>query len=145
MTQTSTAPAIKRALIEALREAGLDGVDIGYSWTKAMGRECIYGGAMSVEQEISSGRDADGNATRNETATINLHVRVSTPGGTAEEAEFRTVEIGAALEAYLAAHMPTVPGLLTVDIGGYDLASSFDDDGAFASATYPVRAESYLS
>lgn len=146
MTQTSNGPAIKAALIAALSDApGLDGVDVGYSWTQAMGRECIYGGAVSVEQSISSGRDAEGNVTRDEDVTVNLHIRVSAIGDTNEAAELRAIEIGAALETYLALHMPDLPGLLTVDVTGYDLASSFDDDGAFALCTYPVRAKSYLS
>lgn len=146
MTQTSNAPTIKAAIIDALREApGMGDVSVGYSWSAKMGRECIYGGSISVTQKVSSGRDDEGNATRDETAIIDIHVRVGNIGEDNEAAETRAVEIGAALEAYLAVHTPSVPGLLAIEVGGYALASSFDDQGAFALALYPVRADSYLS
>lgn len=145
-TQTSNAVAIKQAIIVALAAApGLSAVDVGYSWNRDMGREVVYGGAVSVQQMISGGRGATGNATRDETVTINLHVRVGTVGLTVEEAELRTLVIGAELEAYLAVNLPVVTGLLAVELEGYDLVSSFDDDGGFTLATYPVRASSYLS
>lgn len=149
MTTTSNAQAVKAGLITTLAaltdpSEALDGVQVTYSAPSKIERATIYGGRIDVDQTIVSGR-ASGSTTREERATILLHVRVYRVGGTPAEAEAAAVAIAAVVEDYLATTTPSVTGLLNAEVTGWALDSDEDDDGALAVATLQVRTESHIA
>lgn len=146
---TSNARAVKAKIITdltalAIPSGSLDGVQVAYAQPRNIDRQWIYGGKVTVDQEISSGRTG-ADTTREETATILLHIRAFMPGATCEDAETRALVIGAVLEGYFATTGPVVTGLLDASVAGWELDSDYDDDAALADLTYQIRTQSWIT
>lgn len=143
---TSNAQRVKAAIIGALADApGLSGVQVAYSLPRSPEREVVYGGGIDVDQKIGTGRSSEGNTTRDEDASIDLHVRVQLPGEDCEAVEARALELGEAVESHLALTTPDVLGLLDASVSGYELVSGVDDDSAIAVLTYHIQTTSYIT
>ena len=126
-------------------DTDLDGVQVAYGQPReGFEREGVYGGKITIAQDISAGRSA-GNSTREEHATIQFHVRVYQPGDTLAEVEARALVLGAVLEDYLAATLPAVTGLVELRVNSCELESGMDEEGSEAIATYTVTTTSVLT
>ncbi len=145
----TNATAAKRALIDALAALPvLAGVQVAYGYpARDVERELIYGGASRFTRTLDGMGGGMGGLAYAETVTVDLHIQVRVPGGTVEEAEGRTVELGAAVEEYLATHgrLDDLPGLLYAAVTGGELGYALDDDGVTSALQLQVEFTSYLT
>lgn len=134
------------AAIDAL--PALDGVTVGWSYSgKAHGstREYIYLGSASGP--VTAGAmAAGGRYLREESPVLQLHVLVEKLGQeTTQTAEARAIELGTAVEEYLAANWTLgVAGLLAARVVDEELDSAVDDDGAQAIYTLGIQLTSHV-
>ncbi|GAA4626616.1 hypothetical protein GCM10023196_035580 [Actinoallomurus vinaceus] len=135
--------AAKKALLAIVADTpALRGVQALYQWTGEAEREVIFCGKARFERE-----NADMAADPAETLTIDLHVGVAFPGGSAEEAETRAVQIGALIEAALTADPrlgERVPGLLFAEIASGEADVVPYDEEVRAEIVYQVSLLSHL-
>lgn len=135
--------AAKKALLAVVAEIpALAKVQTLYRWTGQAERELVFCGQARFEREI-----ADMAADPAETLTIDLHVGVAYPGGTAEEAETRAQEIGGLIEAALLADPrldEQVPGLLFTSIASGEADVVPLDEEVRAEIIYQVELRSHL-
>jgi hypothetical protein len=135
--------AAKKALLATVADMpALAKVQTLYEWNGQAEREVIFCGRALFERETS-----DMAADPAETLTIDLHMGVVFPGGSAEEAETRVVEIGTLVEQALVADSrlgERVPGLLFAEIitGTADVVSA--DEETRAEMIYQVTLLSHL-
>lgn len=148
----TNAVAAKRALIAkitALEIPGADGgvVQVAYSWPgERAEREVVHGGTATFEQNPAAFRGG-GRCPRDEEVTVEVHIAVTIPGGTEEDADLRVVEIGTPIEEAIAAD-PTLadaPDLVIARVDGGEIESGFNDDAAAALLTYRVILKSRLN
>lgn len=135
--------AAKKALLALVADIpALAKVQTLYQWNATSEREAIFCGTTRFERDTS-----DMGAHPAETLTIDLHVGVVFPGGSAEEAESRVIEIGGHIEQALVADPrlgERVPGLLFASIASGTTDVVPVDEETRAEAIYQVALLSHL-
>jgi len=139
-----SAVAAKRALLSLVADIpALQGVQRLYEWTGKAEREVIFCASVEFDRDA-----ADMGTGRSQDLTVALHVLVTLPGGSAEDAEDRAEEIGGLIEDALAKDNRLtdrgVPGLLEATIAGGQMQPAANDDGAIAELVYRVQFLSHL-
>jgi hypothetical protein len=135
--------AAKKALLAVVGAVpALAKVQTLYQWNGEAEREAVFCGSTRFEREIS-----DMGADPAETLTIDLHIGVVVPGGSAEEAETRAIEIGALVEQALVTDPrldDRVPGLLFTQIVSGMTEVVPNDEESRAEVIYQVTLLSHL-
>ena len=135
--------AAKKALLAVIADIpALAKVQTLYRWAGEAEREIVFCGTTRFEREIS-----DMAADPAEILTINLHVGVAYPGGSAEEAETRVTDIGNLIEAAFVADPrlgERVPGLLFASIVSGEADVVPLDEEVRAEVIYQVELRSHL-
>jgi hypothetical protein len=152
-TATNAAAARAALLGEAGQLQALPGladVKVAYSLPREIPRELVYGGQVIGPVGLAAMKGgAAGRIKREENLSLQIHVRVHTPGQTTTEAaDARAVEIGAAVEEYIAGNptLDNVPGLLLAAVEAIELdPGGVDDEGATAELTLQIALKSYLT
>lgn len=125
----------------------LSGVKVSYSPPRDLLREAVWGGRVAGPVALK-GFAGSVRVKRSEELSLQLHVRVWTPGQkTAETVEARAAAIGDVIALYLAANwtIGDLANLKSATVSALDLDSWTDDDGAGAVLTMTVDLMSYLS
>ncbi len=145
----TNAVVIKKALFDALEEAGLDDVQVSYGYPGPHAeRKLIHGGKVEGTQRYPVIRGGGGRHPRAEVLTFKVHIVVSLPGASVYEVELECSNLGTVLEEWLAGN-PNLAGhapesVLYGGIASVDLDSDSDDEGAIAVLTYDMTFESRL-
>jgi hypothetical protein len=139
--------AVKRHIIAVL--PGLLGIAGDYSYVGKHHdgeRDYLYLGSKAGGEMAAAAMAGGGRFTRSEEPEFTLALVSRTPGEeTAEAAEARVVELGAAAEEWLAGNWTTnISGLMKLAISRFDLESGVDDDGVVAELTYTLQALSHV-
>jgi hypothetical protein len=141
--------AVKRRLMAVV--PGLLGIVGDYSLVgKRLDAEreyfCLGGRAQGPM--MASAMAGGGRYARDEELEFSAQLGVRQPGQeTVETVEARTVELGTLFEEWLAGNWTLgadIPGLLKVQINAFELESGVDDDGASATLTYTLLANSHI-
>lgn len=144
----TNAAAAKKALIDAIAALpGLDGVTVSYSVPRDLKRECVYGGSITGPVNLAAMKGS-GRVKREETLTLQLHIRVTEPGhDTTETTDLRAATLSTHVEEYLAANTTVggVTNLLKATVDGVDLDGWTDDEGATSVLTLVIGLHSYLT
>ena len=141
---------VKRALIVAL--PGLVGIPFDYSYRGKIheGSREGYGylGGRGGGPMQAAAMAGGARFTRQEDPTFELAIEARLPGqDTTEAVEALVLEHGRKVEEYLAGNWQLgkdIPGLLKVVITDFELVSAPDDDGADATLSYSLQAESHV-
>jgi hypothetical protein len=124
-----------------------EGVTVDYSYVAAHHkRDYVYLGEQIQGPVSPSAMAAGARYQREENLTVMVHIGVVRKGQkTTETAEERAVELGTAIEEWLAGNWKDLaPGLLKVVIATFDLMSACDDDGSEAVLTYTIQLQSLV-
>lgn len=149
---SSAVVAVKQATVAELRELpNLDGVAVDYAWTgeDAQSRERIFFGKASFPQ--TPGPMRTGRVHRDESGQVDIIVRVTLIGGTAEEADTRALEIGTEVEECVADHrnLGNTPDdgifVTATTLRGGSLAGGYTDNGAVSELTYTLQWDARLT
>jgi hypothetical protein len=151
---TTNAAAARAALLgenSLLRTLpGLAEVAVAYSLPGAVPRELVYGGQAAGAVTLAAMKGgAGGRIKREENLSLQIHIRVNMPGQTTTEAsDARAVEIGAAIEEYIAGNptLDDMPGMLLAAVEAIELdPGGVDDEGATSELTLQIALKSYLA
>jgi hypothetical protein len=139
--------AVKRHIIATL--PGLLGIvgDYSYVGKRHDGeREYLYLGSRASGSVAVAAMAGGGRFARAEELSFSLALAVRTPGEeTVEAVEARAVELGTAVEEFLAGNWTAgIPGLMKLTITAVELESGIDDDGADTTLTYTLQANSQI-
>lgn len=149
MSGTRAAAAKARLLgADGLLQAlpGLEDVTVAYSLPRDVPREIVYGGPVAGEVSLATMR-AGGRIKRQEDLAMALVIRVNDPGrDTTEATDVRAVEIGTAIEEYIAGNptLDDLPDLKLAAVQAVELDGWVDDDGATTILALQVGLKSYL-
>ena len=125
MAATSTAPAVKAALLAALVSA-LPGVQVVYSHPgDALEPDSLYLGDVRGTSEVPTSRA--GRLARHERYTVDVWISVVRDGTTAEAAEARAFVLLAELEDVLADSVTLSQPIVAAVLGEWDASLAFDD------------------
>jgi hypothetical protein len=144
----TTAVAVKKALIEALKTApALAGVQVAYSYPgRTAQREIVYGGKVTFDQAHAGAR-AGSRPARDETGTVTLIVEVAQAGNEdAYASDLRAQVIGTAIEEYVEGNLNLggLAGLLFCGMTGGELESATNDDDWTSYLVYRVAFRSRI-
>lgn len=151
--QGSNLIAVKKAILDGLTAllAGDKDVTVSWSYTgrDAQGtRKYVYMGERVSGDEQPIAMAAGTRIMRSEDLEFSLAVEVYTPGEpTTQVAETAAMAIGDKIMAWFAGNWlqgSEIPGLTKVLLGGMQLESAIDDDGAEATLTRTVQLTSSL-
>jgi hypothetical protein len=133
----------KKALLAVVADIpALQGVQKLYQWTGQSEREVVFCGKARFEREV-----ADMGATPAEALVVDLHIGVALPGGDAEKAETRAVEISALVEEALVLDPrlgDRAPGLMFAGINTGEAEVSAYDEEVRAEIVHQVELRSHL-
>lgn len=141
---------VKRALVAVL--PGLVGIPFDYSYngkTHESSREGYgYLGGRAGGPVTAAAHASGGRFPRQEDPAFQLVIEGRILGvETTEAVEVLVLEHGRLVEEYLAGNWQLgkdIPGLLKVVITDFELVSAPDDDGADATLSYSLQAESHV-
>lgn len=124
---TSTAPALKAALLTALVTAlTVDGTQVVYSHPgDALEPEAVFLGDVRGTSEVPTSRA--GRLARHERYTLDVWISVVADGATAEAAETRAYALLAKLEDVLADTATLGLAIVAAVLGEWDASLAFDD------------------
>jgi len=145
--------AVKRKIIAdlgTLVPAALQSPDVNveYAYNASVtARDRIFCGRARSTHDPASLKT--GRTFRNERMTLELLVVCEMPGGTAEDAEDRAVNIlGPIVEEYIGDNRTlggTIAGLNWIVVSGLDVTSMFNDRGHIAEAAYELTYDARLT
>lgn len=138
--------AARLAVLDALRPlVAFEDVDVRLSWDSGSeARERVYTARSRFTQKPASLRA--GRTHRNEVGIFQVVIRVEGVGDDQETTSARAVELGAAVEDWIAENRSTVAGLNWLEVrGDGDLAEMFNDAGTLAVLVYTVTYDARLT
>lgn len=140
---SSVIVALRQAVITGLQaQAGLSGVQVTYGWPgdDLAQRTRIFTNRARAEQSPASLRA--GRTYRDEAGSFDVIIQVAQVAGSAYDADTTAIGLGLVVEEWIAdnrtAVVASVPGLLFITAGGWELRNLYNDAGSLTELTYAI-------
>jgi hypothetical protein len=137
--------AVRKAVVAAITDlAAFAGVEVMYAYRDKGLREFAYTRDATFEHSaraLKAGRNF-----RDETGRFELVIWIEAPGKSAEDAADRALDLGLAVEEWVADHKQGVGGAFTLLVDGAgSVREAVSDTSAFAELVLPIKFNARLT